>query len=140
VPTILAGRFVAEKAEQPGFFSDVVRPKAAAIGPQIQDTIARAYQAGVKIAFGPDTGVSPHGDNRKEFGYMIEAGMPPMAAIVSATRSAAELLGQSDRLGSIQAGKLAVIVAVPGDPITDSAQFGRVHFVMKGGKVFKQPE
>jgi imidazolonepropionase-like amidohydrolase len=140
VPTILAGRFVAEKAEQPGFFSDVVRPKAAVIGPQIQDTFARAYQAGVKIAFGTDTGVSPHGDNWKEFGYMIEAGMPPMAAIVSATRSAAELLGQSERLGTIEAGKLADIVAVPGDPITDSAQFGRVHFVMKGGKVFKQPE
>lgn len=139
VPTILAGRFVAEKAEVPGFFSDLVRPKAAAIGPQIQDTFARAYRAGVNIAFGTDTGVSPHGDNWKEFGLMIEAGMPPMEAIVSATRSAAELLDRSDDLGSLEAGKFADIVAVPGDPLSDSAEFGRVHFVMKAGKVFKQP-
>lgn len=139
VPTILAGRFVADKAEVPGFFSDVVRPKAAAIGPQIQDTFARAYRSGVKIAFGTDTGVSPHGDNWKEFGLMIDAGMPPMEAIISATRSAAELLDRSDELGSIEPGKFADIVAVPGDPLADSAEFGRVHFVMKGGKVARQP-
>ncbi len=139
VPTILAGRFVGEKAEEPGYFSEVVRPKAAAIGPQIQDTFARAYEAGVKIAFGTDTGVSPHGDNWREFGYMIESGMPPMEAIVSATRSAAELLDQSDRLGSITPGKLADVIAVPGDPLSDVSQFGKVHFVMKNGKVYKQP-
>ena len=139
VPTILAGRFVGEKAEEPGYFSEVVRPKAAAIGPQIQDTFARAYRAGVKIAFGTDTGVSPHGDNWREFGYMIESGMPPMEAIVSATRSAAELLDQSERLGSIAPGRLADVIAVPGDPLTDVAQFGKVHFVMKNGKVYKQP-
>ncbi len=138
VPTILAGRFVADKAAEPGYFSELVRPKAAAIGPQIQETFARAYRAGVKIAFGTDTGVSPHGDNWKEFGYMIEAGMPPLEAIVSATRSAAELLDQRERLGSIEPGRLADVIAVPGDPLTDSAEFGRVHFVMKGGRVFKQ--
>ena len=139
VPTILAGRFVGEKAEEPGYFSEMVRPKAAAIGPKIQDTFARAYQAGVKIAFGTDTGVSPHGDNWREFGYMIESGMPAMEAIVSATRSAAELLDQSERLGSIAPGKLADVIAVPGDPLTDTSQFGKVHFVMKNGKVYKQP-
>ena len=139
MPTILAGRFVGEKAEEPGYFSEVVRPKAAAIGPKIQDTFARAYQAGVKIAFGTDTGVSPHGDNWREFGYMIESGMPAMEAIVSATRSAAELLDQSERLGSIAPGKLADVIAVPGDPLTDTSQFGKVHFVMKNGKVYKQP-
>ncbi|MEZ5559463.1 MAG: amidohydrolase family protein [Pseudomonadales bacterium] len=137
VPTIIAGKFVAEKAAQPGFFSELVRPKAAAIGPQIQDTFARAYKAGVKIAFGTDTGVSPHGDNWKEFGYMIEAGMPAMEAIQSATRSAAELLGQSDQLGSIEPGKFADLVAVPGDPLSDVSQFGKVSFVMKGGVVYK---
>jgi imidazolonepropionase-like amidohydrolase len=137
VPTIIAGRFVAEKAKVPGYFSEFVRPKAAAIGPQIQDTFARAYAAGVKIAFGTDTGVSPHGDNWKEFGYMVEAGMPPMEAIQSATVSAAELLGQSERLGSIEPGKLADIIAVPGDPTRDLDLFGKVHFVMKGGVVFK---
>jgi imidazolonepropionase-like amidohydrolase len=137
VPTIIAGKFVAEKAEVPGYFSELVRPKAAAIGPLIQDTFARAYGMGVPIAFGTDTGVSAHGDNWKEFGYMIEAGMPPMAAIVSATVSAADLLGEADDLGSIEPGKLADIIAVPGDPLTDPAEFGRVHFVMKGGQVFK---
>jgi imidazolonepropionase-like amidohydrolase len=139
VPTILAGRFVGEKAEEPGYFSELVRPKAAAIGPQIQETFGRAYRGGVKIAFGTDTGVSPHGDNWKEFGYMIEAGMPAMEAIISATRSAAELLNESERLGSIEPGKLADIIAVPGDPLQDSAEFGRVHFVMKDGKVHKRP-
>jgi imidazolonepropionase-like amidohydrolase len=140
VPTIIAGRFVADKAEIPGFFSELVRPKAAAIGPLIQDTFARAYAAGVPIAFGTDTGVSPHGDNWKEFTYMIEAGMPAMEAIVSATVSAADLLDRSEDLGSIDPGKLADIIAVPGDPLTDPAEFGRVHFVMKGGVIFKQGE
>ncbi|MDH3643828.1 MAG: amidohydrolase family protein [Gammaproteobacteria bacterium] len=137
VPTIIAGEFVAEKARAPGYFSEVVRPKAAAIGPKIQDTFGRAYRAGVKIAFGTDTGVSPHGDNWKEFGYMIEAGMPPMEAIQSATVSAAELLGEAKRLGSIEPGKLADIIAVPGDPTEDVNLFGKVHFVMKGGVVYK---
>jgi imidazolonepropionase-like amidohydrolase len=137
VPTIIAGRFVAEKAELPGYFSELVRPKAAAIGPLIQDTFARAYRAGVPIAFGTDTGVSPHGDNWKEFTYMIEAGMPALEAIVSATVSASDLLDRSDDLGSIEPGKLADIIAVPGDPQTDPGQFGRVHFVMKAGRIYK---
>ena len=138
VPTIAAGKFVGEKAKIDGYFSEVVRPKAAAIGPVIFDTFARAYAAGVKIAFGTDTGVSPHGENWKEFIYMVEGGMPAMEAIVSATRTAAELLDEWDNLGSIEAGKYADIVAVPGDPREDVQEFGRVHFVMKGGKVFKQ--
>lgn len=135
VPTILAGNFVAEKAKLPGYFSEVVRPKAAAIGPLIQNTFERAYAAGVPIAFGTDTGVSPHGDNWQEFLLMIEGGMPAMEAIQSATRSAAILLGEWQRLGSIEAGKLADIIAVPGDPLIDNQEFGRVHFVMKGGEV-----
>ena len=138
VPTIAAGKFVGEKAEIEGYFSEVVRPKAAAIGPVIFDTFARAYAAGVKIAFGTDTGVSPHGENWKEFIYMVEGGMPVMEAVVSATRSAADLLNKWDELGSIEAGKYADIIAVPGDPREDVQEFGRVHFVMKGGKVFKQ--
>ncbi|MDE0005552.1 MAG: amidohydrolase family protein [Rhodospirillaceae bacterium] len=138
VPTIAAGKFVGEKAKIDGYFSEVVRPKAAAIGPVIFDTFARAYAAGVKIAFGTDTGVSPHGENWKEFIYMVEGGMPAMEAIVSATRTAAELLDEWDNLGSIEAGKYADIVAVQGDPREDVQEFGRVHFVMKGGKVFKQ--
>ena len=138
VPTVTAGIFVAEKAEIEGYFSEVVRPKAAAIGPVIAETFARAYRTGVPIAFGTDTGVSPHGDNWKEFVYMVEGGMPVMEAIVSATRSAAVLLNEWENLGSIEPGKYADIVAVPGDPREDVEEFGRVHFVMKGGKVFKQ--
>ena len=137
VPTIAAGRFVADKAKIDGFFSELVRPKAAAIGPVIQDTFAKAYKMGVPIAFGTDTGVPPHGDNWKEFQYMIEAGMPAMEAIVSATVNAADLLGESANLGSIDAGKLADIIAVPGNPLDDPSQFGKVHFVMKAGQVYK---
>ena len=138
VPTIMAGKFVAEKAEVEGYFSEVVRSKAAAIGPVIADTFARAYRTGVPIAFGTDTGVSPHGDNWQEFIYMVEGGMPAMEAIVSATRSAAVLLNEWENLGSIEPGKYADIIAVPGDPREDVEEFGRVHFVMKGGEVFKQ--
>ena len=138
VPTISAGEFVGEMAEVEGYFSEVVRPKAAAIGPVIAETFARAYRTGVPIAFGTDTGVSPHGENWKEFVYMVEAGMPAMEAILSATRSAAVLLNQWENLGSIEPGKYADIIAVPGDPREYVEEFGRVHFVMKGGQVFKQ--
>ena len=138
VPTIVAGMFVKEKAEIEGYFSEAVRPKAAAIGPVIAHTFSRAYQAGVKIAFGTDTGVSPHGDNWKEFVYMVEGGMPALEAILSATRSAAQLLDRWDSLGSIEAGKLADIIATPGDPREDVQAFGQVHFVMKDGTVYKQ--
>ena len=138
VPTIMAGKFVAEKAEIEGYFSEVVRPKALAIGPVIADTFARAYRTGVPIAFGTDTGVSPHGDNWREFIYMVEGGMPAAEAIVSATRSAAMLLNQWDNLGSIEPGKYADIIAVPGDPRENAEEFGRVHFVMKGGEVYRQ--
>ena len=138
VPTIAAGKFVGEKAEIDGYFSEIVRPKAAAIGPVIFDTFARAYAAGVKIAFGTDTGVSPHGENWKEFIYMVDGGMPVMEAIESATRIAAELLDEWDDLGSVEAGKYADIIAVPGDPREDVEEFGRVHFVMKGGQVYKR--
>ena len=138
VPTIIAGKFVEEMAQVDGFFSEVVRSKAAEIGPVIAGTFARAYRTGVPIAFGTDTGVSPHGDNWREFVYMTEGGMPAAEAIVSATRSAAMLLNQWDNLGSIEPGKYADIIAVPGDPRDDVDEFGRVHFVMKGGEVFKR--
>ena len=138
VATISAGRFVAEKAEEAGYFPDIVRPKAAAVGPQIQDTFAKAYRAGVKIAFGTDAGVGPHGDNALEFAYMVEAGMPPLEAIRSATLAAADLLGAQAELGSIAAGKLADIIAVEGNPLDDIALLQKVSFVMKDGQVFRQ--
>lgn len=138
VPTILAGKWVAEKAEEEGFFPDVVRPKAAAIGPKIQETFGRAYKAGVKIAFGTDTGVSPHGINAREFEYMVDAGMPPMEAIRSATVHAADLLKVQDTLGSLAPGKFADIIAVKGDPLADIKVLQDVVFVMKDGDVYKQ--
>ena len=137
VPTILAGKTVAEMATKPGVLHPSVREKAARIGPLIQDTFRRAYAGGVKIAFGTDSGVSNHGDNAREFAYMVEGGMPPMEAILTATRAAADLLGASDRVGSIQAGRYADLVAVAGDPLTDIAELQRVTFVMKGGVVYR---
>ena len=138
VPTIYAGRFVADKAKLDGYFPAVVRPKAAAIGPLIQATFQRAHQAGVKIAFGTDQGVGPHGDNAQEFVYMVEAGMKPLDAIKSATMAGASLLGVEKNLGSVEAGKFADLVAVPGDPLTDIKLMTKVSFVMKAGVIYKQ--
>ncbi|MEP6699881.1 MAG: amidohydrolase family protein [Bacteroidota bacterium] len=137
VPTIIAGKSTADSAKIPGYYSEIVTPKALTTGLQIQATFAKAYKAGVKIAFGTDAGVYPHGKNWMEFGYMIEAGMPAMEAIKAATISAAELLGQKDKLGSIEVGKLADIVAMDGDPLKDPQVFGKVIFVMKDGVVYK---
>lgn len=138
VPTISAGRFVAEKAKIDGYLPAIVRPKAAMIGPMIQATFQRAYQSGVKIAFGTDQGVAPHGDNGWEFVYMVEAGMPAMKAIQSATLEAARLLDVEKDLGTLDAGKFADIVAVPGDPLADISLMTRVSFVMKAGVVYKR--
>jgi imidazolonepropionase-like amidohydrolase len=138
VPTITAGKSTADSARIPGYYSDIVTPKALATGPKIQATFSKAYKAGVKIAFGTDAGVFKHGLNWKEFGYMIEAGMPAMEAIKAATIYAAELLGEKDKLGSIEAGKLADITAVDGNPLQDPLAFGKVMFVMKDGVVYKQ--
>ena len=137
VATMLAGDFVAQKAKIDGYFPEIVRPKAMQVGPQIQDTFGRAYKAGVKIAFGTDTGVSPHGDNAQEFALMVQAGMSPMEAIIAATQSAADLLGESDQLGSISVGKYADVIAVKGNPIEDIRQLENVNFVMKNGTIFK---
>ena len=139
VPTISAGRFVADKAKEADYYSPLVRPKAAAIGPQIQATFGRAYKAGVKIAFGTDAGVFPHGENAREFAYMVEAGMPPLEAIRSATLGAAALLDQEKRLGSIEPGYAADIIAVSGDPLRDVTILQQVQFVMKDGVVYKKP-
>ena len=138
VPTIMAGNWVAEKSEIDGFFPELVRPKAAAIGPLIKQTFADAYRFGVPIVFGTDTGVSPHGDNAQEFALMVEAGMPPMEAIQSATGVAADFLGIADTHGSLEVGKQADVIAVPGNPLDDISQMERVSFVMKGGQIHRQ--
>ena len=137
VPTILAGNWVAEKAKIDGFFPELVRPKAAAIGPVIKSTFAKAYDLGVPIVFGTDTGVSAHGDNAQEFALMVEGGMPPMEAIQSATSVAADFLEIGDTHGTLEAGKQADIIAVPGNPLDDITAMERVSFVMKGGELYK---
>lgn len=139
VPTITAGQWVFDRSKEDGFFPAIVRPKAALVGPQIQSTFAKAYRAGVKILFGTDTGVSAHGDNAREFVLMVEAGMPPMAAIQSATSVTAKFLEIDDRLGSLSSGKLADLIAVPGDPLADISLMRRVNFVMKDGVVHRSP-
>jgi imidazolonepropionase-like amidohydrolase len=137
VPTITAGKAVGDSARKPGYYPALVTPKALAIGPKIQGTFSKAYKAGVKIAFGTDAGVYAHGKNWLEFVYMTEVGMPPMEAIQSATVAAADLIGVSDKIGSIEKGKLADIIAVEGDPIKDIQVMGKMSFVMKDGVVYK---
>lgn len=137
VPTIIAGVFVAEKAAVPGYYPPQVAAKAAAIGPKILATAGRVYRAGVKIAFGTDAGVYPHGENAREFALMVQAGMPPLVAIQAATTHAAELLRQQGNLGVIAPGAYADVIAVQGDPVADVTRLQNVGFVMKGGTVYK---
>ena len=139
VPTILAGVWVAEKAQDPDYFPAIVRPKAATIGPVIRSTFSRAYAAGIKIAFGTDSGVSPHGENAREFALMVAGGMPPMEALQSATLEAARLLKVADRLGSIEEEKVADIIAVNGSPLENIEVLSDVVFVMKEGVIYKRP-
>lgn len=138
VPTIIAGDYVSRMAKVPGYYPPQVAAKALAVGPLILGTAGRAYKAGVKIAFGTDAGVYPHGQNAHEFELMVQAGMPPMFAIQAATTHAAELLRHDKDFGSLSAGKLADVVAVPGDPVQDISLMKRVSFVMKDGVVYKR--
>ena len=137
VPTITAGKEVAEKAKIAGFYPDIVVPKALAVGPQIQGTFARAYKKGVGIAFGTDAGVFKHGNNGKEFGFMVEAGMPAMETIQAATITNAMLLKMEGELGQIKKGFYADIIAVEDSPIENISTMENVVFVMKNGKVYK---
>ena len=139
VPTLLAGKWVADKALIKDYYPPFVEKKALEIGPKLQSTFSMAYQSGVKIAFGTDSGVSPHGENAKEFALMIKAGMSEKDSILSATIYAAELLGKKSDLGSISKGKYADLIGVSKDPLTDIKVLETVDFVMKGGKVVKQP-
>ena len=138
VPTIMAGDWVAKKAKIPNFFPALVKPKAEKIGPQIQSTFAMAYKAGVKIAFGTDSGVSAHGDNWQEFILMTDAGMSNKDALKSATIETAKLLRVEDKLGQIKSGMLADIIAVQNDPLQDISTVKNVSFVMKDGVIYKQ--
>jgi imidazolonepropionase-like amidohydrolase len=140
VPTITAGKEVALKAEIEGFYPEIVVPKAKEVGPQIQSTFSKAYKKGVKIAFGTDAGVFEHGKNGKEFGYMVEAGMPALAAIQSATITNAVLLGVSNEIGQIKPDFFADIIAVNENPLENIKTLENVAFVMKNGVVYKHKQ
>ncbi len=137
VPTIHAGKFVGEKAADPAWFNPAIKAKAEAVGPIIQDALARAHKAGVKVAFGTDVGVGAHGTNALEFVYMVEAGFTPADAIKAATISAADLCGLGGSVGQIAKGYQADIIALDANPLEDVAALQSVAFVMKGGKVYK---
>jgi imidazolonepropionase-like amidohydrolase len=137
VPTLIPGKSVADSAKIPGYYSARIAEKAMAIGPLRQANFSKAYKAGVKIAFGTDAGVYAHGKNWLEFIYMNESGMTPLETIRAATVSAAELIGISDKAGSIEKGKWADIVAVDGDPTQDIHVMGNIKFVMKEGIIYK---
>jgi imidazolonepropionase-like amidohydrolase len=139
VPTISAGQFVAAQAEVPGYYPEVVRVKALAIGPKIIETFRKAYAAGVKIAMGTDCGVCPHGANARELLYMNQAGMPPLETIQVSTLRGAQLLGIDGEAGTLEPGKFADIIATPEDPRADLSTVTRVSFVMKQGRVYKRP-
>jgi imidazolonepropionase-like amidohydrolase len=138
VPTITAGKEVAEKAKVKGFYPPIVVPKALAVGPQIQGTFGRAYKKGVKIAFGTDAGVFDHGNNGKEFRFMVEAGMPAIETIQSATVTNAKILNMEKEIGQIKPGFIADIIAVNDDPTKKIETMENVVFVMKEGKVYKE--
>lgn len=135
VPTLSAGKFTEAKAKEPGFYPAIVAQKALAVSPLMMDTFRQAIGRGVRVAFGTDAGVFPHGDNAKEFAYMIEGGMSPMAAIQSATVNASHVLGMEKDLGTLEASKLADLIAVAGNPVEDITELQRVKFVMKDGQV-----
>jgi len=137
VPTITAGKSVTEKAKIKGYYPEMIVSKALDIGPKIQNTFAKAYKKGVGIAFGTDAGVFYHGENGKEFAYMVEAGMPEMEAIQSATLTNAKILNMEDKLGQLKLGFIADIIAVDEDPTQTIATMEHVVFVMKAGKIYK---
>ncbi|MDO1513421.1 amidohydrolase family protein [Maribacter confluentis] len=137
VPTLSAGKEAARLAEIPNYLPPVVAKKALEIGPKLEATFAKAYKKGVNIAFGTDSGVSPHGENAKEFIYMVKAGMPIIESLRSATITNAKLLGES-KLGLIKEGFIADIIAVNANPIENVETLTNVIFVMKEGVIYKQ--
>ena len=137
VPTISAGKEAAKMADIPGFLPEVVAKKAREIGPVSEKNFRKAFKKGVPIAFGTDAGVYKHGDNAKEFGYMVDAGMPVKDALISATITNANLLG-IDNLGQLKPGFIADIIAVEENPFKNVKTLEHVVFVMKDGKVYKK--
>ena len=138
VPTLLVGDTVVKIAQtHPEQLNPSSAAKALRVGPVLLKNLGDAYHAGVKIAFGTDQGLSPHGANAREFALMVKAGMSPIDAILAATAGGSDLIGDAQDIGSVQAGRYADIIAVSGDPLADITEMERVQFVMKGGVVYK---
>ena len=137
VPTLLAAQTVFDNAHQPGYYLPMVARKALLVGPQAKLMFQKSHESGVKIAFGTDTGVSPHGENAREFKLMVDAGMTPQEAIRAATITASELLGLEKEIGTLEPGKAADVIAVKGDPMKDVTELERIAFVMRGGVTAK---
>ena len=136
VPTLLAGATVVELAENADWMSPETRQKSLEVGPQMLDMARRAHEGGVMIAFGTDSGVSRHGDNAREFALLVEAGLSPMEAILSATVTASEHVMMDSDIGTIEPGKFADIIAVSANPLDDITALENVAFVMQGGEVY----
>ncbi|KGJ91104.1 metal-dependent hydrolase family protein [Thalassotalea sp. ND16A] len=137
VPTLLAGDTVVNLAKTTDFMSEEIKAKAIRVGSDMLKNFSRAYQGGVKIAYGTDSGVSKHGSNAKEAVLMFNAGMAPMDILKSATVNAADLIDKSATLGTLEKGKLADIIAMDKNPLKDISQLERVDFVMKDGVIYK---
>lgn len=138
VPTMLVAETVVNVAKNhPEQLNPSSAAKALMVGPKIKANVTNAYHAGVKIAFGTDQALAPHGTNAKEFALMVGAGVTPMDAIWAATHNAADLIGDDKDIGAVAPGRFADIVAVQGDPLSDVTELERTTFVMKGGKVYK---
>ena len=138
VPTLLAGKTVATLALEADFMAPAVKEKAIRVGNDMAGNFEKAHKAGVNVAYGTDSGISPHGTNAQEAVLMVAAGMSEMDVIISATINAADLIDMSDSIGTIEAGKFADIVAVDNSPLENIEELLDVDFVMKGGKVVKQ--
>jgi imidazolonepropionase-like amidohydrolase len=138
-PTLIAGATVLGMAQGGMVLTPAQREKALVVGDRIMSALGRSYRAGVKISFGTDMGVGPHGENAKEFALMTQAGMKAADAIKAATATAAELLNLTDEIGTLTAGKTADLIAVAGDPTADVTELERVRFVMARGEVAKAP-
>ena len=139
VPTLIAGWWIVEQVDQKKLLlPPAIVAKARAAAGSAGETFHRAVDMGVRIGFGTDAGVYPHGMNATEFELMVEHGMKPLAALKAAMSDDAELLGLADRIGVLEAGKMADIIAVPGDPTQDIQQTSRVKFVMKEGRIYRR--
>src|SRR5210317_1600889 len=138
VPTLLAGKTVAAMAVEADFMPQTVKDKAIRVGNDMAGNFEKAHKAGVNVAYGTDSGISPHGTNAQEAVLMVAAGMTEMEVIVAATVNAADLIDMSDSIGTIETGKFADLIAVENSPLENIEELLDVDFVMKGGKVYKQ--